>query len=93
MPAIAFRARYLLASAELSSGAQPGAAHTTVRGTPATARGRKIRRTDQAKMKTTTTAVAVIVALAVLKGEARAQELDVPTMAFASSAAIDWVTT
>ena len=44
-------------------------------------------------MKTGTKATIVLLAVLTFKGEARAQELDVPTVAFASSAAIDWVTT
>ena len=38
-------------------------------------------------------AVCVVLALLALSSEARGQELDAPTLAFASSAAADWVTT
>ena len=44
-------------------------------------------------MKTGAKAIIVVLAVLTFKGEAGAQELDVPTVAFASSAAIDWVTT
>jgi len=44
-------------------------------------------------MKMGTIAVLVVVAVLAVRGEARGQELDLPTMAFASSAATDWITT
>ena len=44
-------------------------------------------------MKASTTFVIVLLAVLSLRGEARGQQLDAPTVAFASSAAADWVTT
>jgi len=44
-------------------------------------------------MKTAAKAVVLVLAILTFKGEARAQALDVPTLAFASAAATDWVTT
>ena len=44
-------------------------------------------------MRMCTCAVLVVVSLLAASGEARGQELDLPTMAFATSAATDWVTT
>ena len=44
-------------------------------------------------MKTATKAVIVVLASIAFQGEARAQALNVPTVAFMSGAASDWVTT
>jgi hypothetical protein len=44
-------------------------------------------------VKTSIKSVIVLLAFLAMTAEARAQALDVPTVAFASSAAADWVTT
>jgi hypothetical protein len=44
-------------------------------------------------MKTSIRFVIVVLAVFACRGEAGAQQLDLPTVAFASSAAADWVTT
>lgn len=54
---------------------------------------RKAPSADVQSMNTATTAVIVVLAVIAFEGEGRAQALDMPTVAFVSGAATDWVTT